>query len=108
MTRFKIPALATALWLAMSLPVMAAEYTVIEENKSFDQKEITIKVGDSIKFVNKDKHTHNVYSKTKGHEFDVGGQKAGTANSITFSKSGKIKVRCAMHPKMKLTITVDQ
>ena len=108
MKRFKILALATAWWLAMSLPVMAAQYAVIEENKSFNKKDITIKVGDSIIFINNDKYNHNIYSKTESHEFDSGARKHGTVKSITFSRPGKIKARCAIHPRMKLTIIVER
>lgn len=93
-------------WLAIALPATAAERVVLEQKKKFSEKKLAIKAGDSVTFVNKDGFTHNVHSKTKGHEFDLGPQDPGASDSVTFSKPGKIKVRCAIHPKMKLTITV--
>ncbi len=93
-------------WLAIALPATAAERVVLEEKKKFSEKKLALKAGDKVTFVNKDQFAHNVYSKSKGHEFDLGAQGPDTSDSVTFSKPGKIKVRCAIHPKMKLTITV--
>ena len=84
----------------------AETYTVIQNGKNFDTKKITIKVGDEVAFVNKDKVSHNVYSKTKGHKFDLKVQTPGSSNTVTFDAPGKIKVRCAIHPRMKLTLNV--
>ena len=108
MQRLNLFAVAAVCWLTITAPAMAAEYPVIEKNKSFDKRNLTIKVGDSVRFINKDPYVHNVYSRTKGHKFDVGPQPSGASNSISFSKPGKIQVRCAIHPKMKLTLMVDR
>ena len=84
----------------------AETYTVIQAGKNFDTKKITIKLGDSIEFVNQDKVSHNVYSRTKGHQFDLKLQTPGASNTETFDAPGKVKVRCAIHPRMKLTLNV--
>ena len=84
----------------------AETYTVIQAGKNFDTKQITIKAGDSIEFVNQDKYAHNVYTSTEGHEFDLKVQSPGSSNFVTFDEPGKIKVRCAIHPRMKLTLYV--
>ena len=91
----------------MSLPAAAKEYTVVEKGKAFDRKEITIKVGDEITFVNKDNYTHNLYSRDKGHQFDTGAQAPSKSHTVLFDKAGFVKVRCAIHPKMKLKVTVE-
>ena len=85
----------------------AAEHVVTQKSKKFDQKTITIGKGDSVKFVNNDSITHNVHSRSAPDKFDLGAQKPGTASSHVFDKAGKFKVRCAIHPKMKVTVTVN-
>lgn len=98
---------ASALLLVMALPSQAAEVTVIQKDKAFAEKEITVKAGDTINFVNEDTITHNVYSRSKGNKFDVGAQRPGTTVTQSFAQAGKAKVRCAIHPKMKMTVHVE-
>ena len=84
-----------------------ADVTVTQKGKKFDQKAVTIKKGESVKFVNADSITHNIHSRSAPDKFDLGAQKPGTTSSHTFGKNGKFKVRCAIHPKMKVTVTVN-
>jgi plastocyanin len=103
-----IPAVVTALALAVTVAAAAlAETEVTQRGKKFLPNEVTIEAGDSVRFINDDNVTHNVHSVTNGHEFDIGGQKVGVATSHTFAEPGKVTVRCAIHPKMKLTVTVN-
>ena len=83
------------------------ELVISQENKEFSEKKVTIKAGDTIVFRNDDDVTHNVYSRSKGHKFDIGAQKPDTAAPYTFASPGKVKVRCAIHPRMKLTVNVE-
>ena len=106
MPRFVFGLIAGALILSVGQSAVAAEIVVKQGGKKFDPKKISLSAGDSIKFVNDDSITHNVHSRSAGNKFDLGGQKPGTAVSYTFAKAGKVKVRCAIHPKMKLTVTV--
>lgn len=95
-----------ALLLVWGGQALAAEVVVNQAGKKFDQKKITINKGDSIKFVNNDKVAHNVHSTSAGGKFDMGVQKPGTSSSHKFATAGKFKVRCAIHPKMKIKVTV--
>lgn len=103
---FALFALALVFGFASSPGAVAAEYTVTQKGKKFSPGTLDIKIGDTVKFVNDDKRRHNVYSRTEGHEFNVRKQKPGEANSRKFDKAGKIAVKCAIHPKMRLTINV--
>lgn len=85
----------------------ADEITISQKGKAFSEKKVNVNVGDSISFVNDDDITHNVYSRSKGHKFDVGAQRPGTTVSHSFTAPGKVKVRCAIHPRMKLTVVVE-
>ena len=93
--------------LVLAFPVLADDYRITQENRKFSEKKLTIKAGDTITFVNNDKVSHNIYSKSKINAFDIGVQHAGKSKSVTFVKIGKVKVRCAIHPKMKLTVIVE-
>lgn len=106
MTRVSTVVAALALSFAAS-NAFAEDVTVTQEDKAFSTKNITIKVGDSITFVNNDSVTHNVYSRSKGNKFDSGAQTPNSSMSQVFSTPGKVKVRCAIHPRMKLTVHVE-
>lgn len=86
---------------------LAADMTISQKGKQFDKTEITAKVGDRLLFQNDDTTAHNVHSATGGHRFDLGLQKPGDSTSITLDKSGTFEARCAIHPKMKLNVTVQ-
>ncbi len=93
--------------LAIPIEELLIDYQIIQENRKFSEKKLTIKAGDTITFVNNDKVSHNVYSKSKMNSFDIGVQRSGDSYTVTFVKFGKVKVRCAIHPKMKLTVYVQ-
>ncbi len=82
--------------------------TVYQEDKKFSESEVTIRVGQTVTFANKDPITHNVYSKTPGMSFDLRTQKAGESSDIKFDHAGESEVLCAIHPKMKMKIKVSE
>jgi plastocyanin len=85
----------------------AEEVVVTQQDKAFSAEQIRIKVGDQVVFVNDDTVTHNVYSRSKGSKFDSGAQAPGWSITQQFDVAGDIKVRCAIHPRMKLTVSVE-
>jgi len=84
----------------------AEEHLVSQKNKAFSTKKMTIKVGDSVKFVNDDSFAHNVFSLSAAKSFDLGSFGNGGTKTITFDKPGKVEVECAVHPDMRLDIEV--
>ena len=100
--------LPTVIVLACAGVGFAATTHVIKQGeKKFSEKKITVSVGDELQFVNEDKYVHNIHSTSDGYEFDLGAQQPGDTQSIAFDSPGKVKIRCAIHPKMKLTVTVE-
>ena len=94
---------ATVGFMTMSLALANMTHTVSEKGKKFSPSGVMeIGVGDTVKFVNDDDVDHNVMIKKMSFNSDQ--QKPGASNDVTFDASGKYKVRCAIHPKMKLTI----
>ncbi|MGE5766751.1 MAG: plastocyanin/azurin family copper-binding protein [Bacteroidota bacterium] len=90
----------------VSGPVAAAEIVVSQSNKQFSTEAVTAAVGDVLVFSNQDNVAHNVHSTSTGHTFNLGLQKPGESARLELSSDGTIAIRCAVHPKMKLTVTV--
>ena len=83
-----------------------SSHEINQAGKKFSERRITVAVGETVKFVNDDGTTHNVHSLSEGNAFDLGAQAPGTVTTHTFTTAGKAKVRCAIHPKMKLDVEV--
>lgn len=100
--------LLTAVMIAI-LPVLAGEpgeHPVDQKDKEFSQTEITIKPGEKVLFKNSDNVTHNVFSNSKVNPFHIKIQQPGSTSTVQFDQEGVTEVRCAIHPKMKLMVTV--
>jgi plastocyanin len=100
-----IAAAAIAL-VSAGAPALAETIVIDQSGKKFSETEITIKKGDTVRFVNKDPITHNVYSQSPGNAFDVKTQKPGESSDVKFDAVGDVDVQCAIHPSMKLKIHV--
>lgn len=85
----------------------AAELTVSQNKRIFDPKLLNAKIGDTVLLVNDDIYAHNLYSETPGFEFNVRKQMPGDKHSIRLDKRGKFEIRCAIHPRMKMTVNVE-
>lgn len=89
----------------------AEEYTIGQKNKTFvkDDKlieEITVNVGDEIRFENMDPWFHNVFSLSDIKSFDLGSYPKGESKSVKFDKAGTVEIECAIHPSMFLKVQV--
>mgnify|MGYP000911930563 CR=1 FL=1 len=94
--------------LLASLPTRAEDHTIVQKDREFSQTAITVKPGEKVVFQNSDEVTHNVFSNSKINAFDLKTQKPGAASEVTFSEEGTTEVRCAIHPKMKVIVTVKK
>ena len=89
-----------------SAAALAAAGNVVEQkDKSFGVKELTISAGESVTFVNSDSVKHNIL--IKDIDFNSGSQDPGAEATAKFDAAGKYKVRCGIHPKMKMTVKVN-
>ncbi len=98
----------TASMLACACDAFAAEHVVAQKGKAFAVKKLSVKLGDSVKFVNEDPFSHNVFSLSDAKSFDLGSYGQGASKAITFDKVGTVEVECAVHPDMKLVIEVSK
>lgn len=94
--------------VAAATAANAADHKIAEKGKEFSKSELAAKVGDSVTFENQDSIVHNIFSLTPGHEFQTKARKPGESYTLKVDKEGKVAVRCALHPKMKLDVTVSK
>lgn len=100
--------IAVGIALLLSAPVYSQEYSVGQKNKTFTQKELNIKVGDTVRFQNNDPFFHNVYSLSDGAMFDLGSYPRGESKAIEFKEAGVMEVECAIHARMLMIIRVSE
>ena len=106
MTVFNIA--VTSAFLAGVAVAGAADHTIRQKGKVFSESEITVKRGDELLFLNEDNIGHNVLSITAGNRFDLGLLNPGELRPVKFDSVGDVKVICAIHPTMKMTVKVSQ
>lgn len=86
-----------------SAPVSANSVNLA--NFAFSPATITVKVGTTVTWTNKDGTTHTVTSDTA--TFDSGNLAANEKYSYTFSTAGTYPYHCTIHPYMKGTVIVQ-
>jgi plastocyanin len=85
----------------------AEELTVSQKKRRFDPKQLNVKPGDTVLFVNDDRYAHNLYTDSPGFEFDVRKQMPGDKYKLKIEKRGTIEIRCVIHPRMIMTIFAE-
>ena len=91
-------------------PSIAATTTIVQAGQAFSETDITIKAGDHVKFANQDDVNHNILVQEGDDDDnarDMGVQPPGAAVDVAFDKAGKFKIRCHIHPSMKLNVSVQ-
>lgn len=90
---------------ATTSPTVANARNVVISNFNYAPPTLTVKVGDSITWINKDNTAHTATA--DDNSFDTGTLANGESKSITFSKAGTFTYHCGFHPSMKGTIVVQ-
>ncbi len=83
-----------------------SEHVISQKNRTYAPKEIQIAAWDVLKIVNDDIFLHNALIESENLSFDSGSMEEGESASVTFDTPGAYTVKCAIHPKMKLNVTV--
>jgi plastocyanin len=86
-------------------PVRAADIEVKIDNFTFNPKQITVKAGDTVVWVNHDDIPHTVASQTQA--FRSKALDTDDKFSFTFATPGTYPYFCALHPQMTGTIVVE-
>ena len=86
-------------------PVRASDIEVKIDNFTFNPKQVTVKAGNSITWVNHDDIPHTVTSQTQA--FRSKALDTDDKFSFTFATPGTYSYFCALHPQMTGTIVVE-
>lgn len=96
-----------AVGFALNAAATATTHEIVQQRRDFGIAAISIARGDSIAFVNADPYAHNVYSEDPKGWLDLGIQEEGDRNLVQFDAPGTYQMRCRIHPRMRLTVTVN-
>jgi plastocyanin len=93
--------------LILAAPATAGQsHKISQIDRKFSVADLTVNRGDTITFTNDEQTTvHNVSGKGAA-SFNTGTQKPGEAKQVVMDQPGTMEVRCAIHPLMKMTVTV--
>jgi plastocyanin len=98
----------TALAIAGAIGFARAQQVVDQKGMQFSPTELTVKLGESVKFTNSDGMTHDLSVKAPdGALVTSTPMNPGDAVTVKFEKAGEYRVQCLIHPKMKMTVTAE-
>jgi plastocyanin len=83
------------------------EHTVVQQDNRFDVQTLTITQGDTVSFVNRDVHSHQVFSDSAANSFELGMHPQGQTRRVVFDTPGLVMVECADHPHMAMRVEVQ-
>lgn len=103
--------MVTGLMFLVALAVAGASaqqvLTVTQKRRTFTPQELTIEAGSTVIFINDDGELlHHVFAKDSRFAFDLGEQPAGSQTPVRFATRGTFQIRCEIHPRMQLNVTV--
>lgn len=81
------------------------KHTVTIKNFTFEPSDLTIAKGETVTFLNTDGAPHTATA--DNGTFDTGRLGKGDKKAFKFTAAGTFTYFCALHPKMKGTITVS-
>ncbi len=99
---------ATAAIVASVTLAADATAPVSQIGRRFSPDAIAVPAGAPLAILNDDRFTHHIFYEARGTEFDSGVQRPGQTVRLNFPADGIYHVRCAIHPKMRLTVTVGE
>lgn len=83
--------------------------TVTIDGFAYGPESVTVKVGDTVTWTNKDSVDHTVTADTASSDAPASGSIAKDETySFTFTKAGTYAYHCEPHPEMKATVVVEE
>ncbi|HJW39669.1 MAG TPA: plastocyanin/azurin family copper-binding protein [Rhizomicrobium sp.] len=93
--------------VGLAEPALAAEHFVDQHDLMFVPSGLTVKAGDTVRFTDTDRITHNItIVDPDGTAEDKGMSTYSQHIVVQFDKPGVYKVICRIHPNMQMIITV--
>jgi plastocyanin len=88
-----------------SAATTAQAVQVVMKNRAYDPQQVTVKVGDTVSWVNQDSPNHDVVADNGEFKSELFGN--GGSFSFTFTKAGTYPYHCSIHPGMVGTVIVQ-
>lgn len=85
----------------------AQSHSVGQAALAFSTDALTVAAGDSVVFANEDRTAHNVLVSDWSTDSGIIRPGDSYALAVPADASGVFEVRCAIHPRMVLTLTVE-
>jgi plastocyanin len=83
-------------------------FTMTTRSKAFLPHVLAVPAGSTIGFPNEDPISHNLFSLTPGHTFDLGLYRKGPGKTEKFETPGVVNIYCNIHPNMSAVVHVMQ
>ncbi len=83
-----------------------SDNTVLIQNMAYNPAQITVKAGDIVRWVNKDKVVHSVVFSTDSKIDPSGVLSASQSFSVKFYDTGVYNYSCGIHPQMQGSVVV--
>ena len=92
-----------------AVPSTGKTVVITYQNVSIQPANLTVKVGDKIKWANKDTVIHNVTGESGPLQLSSGTMNPGAAYTVTASAPGVVHYVCTLHPTAMIgTITITK
>jgi plastocyanin len=91
--------------VALAMPVLAADQTVAMTGSTFSPASVTVRVGDTVTWVNQDPLDHDATATDGSWATPTFGQ--GGSGAVTFQATGTFPYYCTIHPDMTGTVAVQ-
>lgn len=89
--------------LVLATGPVLADAVVTQKSRAFRPTDVTINRGETVTFTNDDSYIHQIYVDGL---FDSEEKGPGQNLNETFPKSGTFRIRCHIHPTMRMTVHV--
>lgn len=84
----------------------SAALDLTQQGEAFRPTLLVVPVGATVRFPNGDPLFHNVFSYSRSKRFDLGRYPRGESKTVTFDKTGYVKVLCEVHKWMRAGVLV--
>lgn len=91
---------------ALLLGGAKANVTVRIRDLQYEPANVSVKVGDSVTWINADDRDHTVQA--VDNSFNSGNLKPGQSFTFVFENPGSFQYECAYHPRMRGTVQVSK
>lgn len=107
MNRSRLGISLAALLLTSVAATAGAPIVVDQIHRSFSKQDLHVSRGQTVRFNNVDEFLHQIYIDNPAFKISSDEQPPGQSVDITFPVKGTFEVRCEIHPKMLMSVTVD-